>query len=375
MINKHCLKLNLCSLGDPSDPKTWSGTPYNIYSELLSRNQAGEPINAEAPYRLKQLLSGLSILFYGKVDLARQPIRRYMCALKALERTKRSTSLHTLHTGTLSLPFLVHPKSQFHYLFCDSTWNLWARYATNMESCPDRMVSLFESLEARAYSQMTHIFSISEYVKENLVAHYRVPSEKVTVVGTGLGAIKPFKGEKDYKDRKILFAAKGRFQDKGGELVIKAFQKALEKDSMLQLTVVGSEEAKKFSNYPNVTVLGFMPIQDLQDLFDSHSLFLMPALNEPWGLVYLEALACKMPIIGLQRNSFPEISGYGKYGFMIEEPSSELLANTLIEVFNKPERLKEMGEQGQAYCLNKFSWEKTVDLILQTIGERYVKKF
>jgi len=28
------VKFNICSLGDPTDPKTWSGTPFHLYSEL-----------------------------------------------------------------------------------------------------------------------------------------------------------------------------------------------------------------------------------------------------------------------------------------------------------------------------------------------------
>jgi glycosyltransferase involved in cell wall biosynthesis len=214
---------------------------------------------------------------------------------------------------------------------------------------------------------MNHIFSISNYVRNNLIEYYRVPPEKTTCVGTGLGVINPFTGKKDYSARKILFTAKRKFRDKGGELVVEAFRKALQIDPKLELTIVGSEEARKFDKCPNITVLGFLPLQDFQELFDTHSLFLMPALNEPWGLVYLEAMACKMPIMGLRRNSFPEISGYGKYGFSVEKADPSLIANFLVDAFKNPERLKEMGEQAQAYCLSQFSWESTVNQILDVV--------
>ena len=93
----------------------------------------------------------------------------------------------------------------------------------------------------------------------------------------------------------------------------------------------------------------------------------MPSINEPWGLVYLEALACKMPIIGLNRNSFPEISADGKYGFMIDEPDSDRLSEILIDAFSDTQRLEEMGIQGQDYCLKNFSWNNTVTKIVETI--------
>jgi hypothetical protein len=83
--------------------------------------------------------------------------------------------------------------------------------------------------------------------------------------------------------------------------------------------------------------------------------------------VYLEAMACKMPIMDLKRNSFPELSCYGKHGFNIEEANPTVLGNAFVDAFRNPERLQEMGEQSQVYCLSKFSWENTVNRILEVI--------
>ena len=93
----------------------------------------------------------------------------------------------------------------------------------------------------------------------------------------------------------------------------------------------------------------------------------MPAINEPWGLVYLEAMACKMPIVGLNRNSFPEISGFGEYGFSVMEGTPDQLADTISKAFESPSRLKEMGTAAQNYCLSNFTWESTVNKIVDQI--------
>jgi glycosyltransferase involved in cell wall biosynthesis len=127
-------------------------------------------------------------------------------------------------------------------------------------------------------------------------------------------------------------------------------------------------ETLKYAYNKNTKFLGFIPLNDLQELFNTHSLFLMPALNEPWGLVYLEAMACKMPIMGLNRNSFPEISGCGEYGFILEEETSDEIANSIVDAFKNLEKLEEMGKKGQIYCLENFSWTKTVDRILEVVN-------
>ncbi|WP_287128705.1 glycosyltransferase family 4 protein [Candidatus Cyanaurora vandensis] len=361
------VRLNLSStFGDPTLPRTWSGTTFNIYSELVRRDQCGTTFDANISESLRLVLSLLTVPFYGNLDKGRSPFRRHACAMKVAKTTQSALSNHTLHTGTLALPFLRRPPNQYHYIISDTTWNLWSSHATNMGGYSDKMIAFFDKIEGEAYAQADHIFPMGHYVKDNLINHYKVPVSKITVVGTGLGVIKPFTGEKDYSIRKVLFAAKDRFKDKGGELVIATFREVLKRDPSIKLTIVGTSGGDSF-NSPNIEVLGFLPLEDLQRLFDTHSLFLMPALNEPWGLVYLEAMACKMPIMGLNRNSFPELAGHGKYGFGIDDSNPTLVADLLIKAFDDPTTLKMMGERAQTYCLSKFSWEKTVGRILSVI--------
>ena len=364
------IKLNLCSVGDPTNPKTWSGTPYNLYSELSRNENLGRAFNSiaiENNYK-KLIPKVISRLYYKKsIDIDRGFLFRYLNANKVKNETVFSGTNLTLHTGTLDLPFLKFPENQSHYLYCDSTWNLWLSNSTSIKKYSKKLLIDAEMLEKKSYQQMRHIFSISEYVKKNLTDHYGIDPNKITVVGTGLGVIKPYYGHKDYTNGKILFAAKERFEDKGGYLVLEAFKIASKSNPNLELTIVGQNEYTGKINLPNVKTFGYISLEKLQSIFNTSSLFLMPALNEPWGLVYLEALACKMPIIGLNKNSFPEISDYGKYGFGLDDTNPEKLAQVILNAFDNNDKLLKIGQKAQQYCLNKFTWQKTVAKIIQTI--------
>jgi glycosyltransferase involved in cell wall biosynthesis len=116
-----------------------------------------------------------------------------------------------------------------------------------------------------------------------------------------------------------------------------------------------------------VTVTGFIPQEELQNLFNTAALFAMPALNEPWGLVYLEALACKTPILGLNRNSLPEITRKGQYGLLVDEPTPDCIADAILQAFSHPEKLREMGAMGQTYCLKTFSWDQVAMKIVSVM--------
>ena len=364
------IELNICSLGDPTSPSTWSGTPFNLYSELIKKKCLGIAFNSSPLLnKYEQKIINLINRYYYKnsVDLGRGFLYRYLRSKKVKKLTKSSSSKRTLHMGTLALPFYRLPKGQKHYLYCDTTWDLWSSCSTNMKGYSKKLLLDAEILEKKTYQQMDHIFPISEYVKNNLIKHYNIDSNKITVVGAGLGVIIPFYGKKNYSNGKILFAAKGRFEDKGGNLVLEAFKIALKSNPQLELSIVGQNDYTKKINLPNVKVYGFIAIEELQGIFNESSIFLMPAINEPWGLVYLEALACKTPIIGLNRNSFPEISDYGNFGFGLDDADPEKLAKIILNAIENPKRLEEMGQRAQEHLLNKYSWNNTVSRIMQTI--------
>jgi len=364
-------KIAVCSVGDPLAPSTWSGTPAFICRSLREMGRLNDTLDssAYAHPRVQQIAQAASRYYYHcSYGTWRGRIERYLRAryVNAFFRTRHSTDV--LHTGTLDLPLPQLPSHIRHYLFFDTTWDLWRRYAGNTSFYNDKLQADAERLEQASYRQMSHIFPISEYARQNLITHYNIPPERITVVGTGRGAIKPYTGPKDYGNSTILFVAKGRFEDKGGPLLVEGFKRACQRNSRLRLIVVGDERYRKFiGDAQNVEVHGFVSLERLQDFFNRASLFAMPAANEPWGLVYLEALSCKTPVLGLNRNSLPEITQRGRFGFCLDDATAGGVATALLEAFRYPERLAKMGAEGQEYCLRRFTWEQTVKQIVDTI--------
>ena len=364
-------KIHISTLGNPLSPSTWSGTPVKIANELIKKDLLGVAINSF--YTQKYLLPRIGcrilnyLFFKESVDTGRGIINRSVNSIGLDLKLLTTQGKAVLHLGTLDLPLVTNFSRKRHYLFCDSTWNLWSSFSTQMDKYSENLLQQAEGLELKSYNQMTHIFTIGAYVKDNLVDHYNIDPEKISVVGSGLGGIIPFEGEKRYDNGKILFVAKDRFEDKGGVLLLQAMERLAVSNPNLKLFIVGQENYKTVSNLPNVEALGFVSKEVLQELFNECSLYVMPAINEPWGLVYLEAMACKMPIVGLNRNSFPEISGFGEYGFSVMEGTPDQLADTISKAFESPSRLKEMGTAAQNYCLSNFTWESTVNKIVDQI--------
>lgn len=364
--------LNICALEDPSNPKTWSATPYNLIQEF---SKAGVFENSfPTDYfgnRLTRKLRHIAnqLLYHPDDPHGHGRINRFFTSRVAAKQTESSVSKRTLHCGTLDLPFLRKPSNQRHYLYCDYTWHLFALSMAERLHLGPRILKDAERLEKKAYQQLDHIFTISEYVREDFISHYGISPQKVTRVGSGRGNFAPYFGEKDFSNGKILFVAKDRFDQKGGPLVLDAFRLAYEENQDLHLTIVGQDEYLEKIEHPGVSTFGFLPLEELEKLYHQASLFVMAAQNEPWGLVYLESLLCRIPIVGLNRNAFPEISNHGEFGFCLTDDRPETLKTTILDAFQDPHRLEQMGENGQKNCIENYSWARTAECILRRIKD------
>jgi glycosyltransferase involved in cell wall biosynthesis len=298
-------------------------------------------------------------------------LSRQRSAHRVQEAARRVGASQVLHFGSLDVPIGAKRSPLSHYLLCDSTWDLWIRHAADIAQIPEHMVRLAEEMEQEACSSVDHIFVVSTYVRDNIISHYGVAPDRVTVVGTGRGAIEPYYGQKDYAKGHILFAGRGRLVDKGCPLLLDAFRLALVQRPDLSLVLVGSQEYKHIEKeIPNVSVRGYLSWEELNALFQGAALFAQPAQNEPWGLVYLEALVCRTPVLGLNRNALPEITQGGKFGFLVDAASPQAVADKILDACADPGRLEAMGRAGQAHCLSEFSWERTAARISAVVVGR-----
>jgi glycosyltransferase involved in cell wall biosynthesis len=358
-----------CTFGDPLSPKTWSGTPAKICTILQNRGVLDGTISSAAfANRIStKLLDTLSRLYYQGSDEHYHGKIITQAKSQYVDRMLASNQSDVLHFGIDHLPLNKCGSDRRHYLYIDATWKI-LRPNLFRGADGERLNNYIESTTKAVLAQMTHIFPIGEYLREHLIEQYGVDPAKVTAVGTGRGSLQPYHGEVDYENPTVLFAAKWGFDYKGGDIVVQGFQLAHQKNPKLKLVMVGQDSyQQQFGNLPGVTTYGFTSFEQLQEIFNSAALFALPARIEPWGMAYLEAMSCKTPVIGLNRYALPEMTQNGKYGFLMADATPEAFAETLLKACEDPNRLRQMGTEAQKYCLENFTWEKTVDTMLSII--------
>lgn len=151
-------------------------------------------------------------------------------------------------------------------------------------------------------------------------------NQKMEVVYPAID-LKGVKIKKD--DSKIKFLVVSRFfYEKGGKQALEVFEKLNKKYDVeiSVLSIVPDEIKKKYSKFKNISfvekifVTSDRPNAIFEDYYSTHHVLLNLTFADTFGLASLEAMSCKMPIIGTDMFSMPEIIENGKNGFTVKSP-------------------------------------------------------
>ena len=108
-----------------------------------------------------------------------------------------------------------------------------------------------------------------------------------------------------------------------------------------------------------VRFLGVVKRSELWSLYKNAVFFAMPSrMPEGLGLVFLEAMACGIPVIGTRSGGTPEIVDHGRTGLLIENNTPEELTSAMRQMLNDPEARLRMGAQARELVASRYTWRQ-----------------
>ena len=212
------------------------------------------------------------------------------------------------------------------------------------------------------------IFSTSENTRRSLIEHYGVDPQKVVTTGYGLNLddLKVF--NKEYDGKTILFIGMD-FERKGGFVLLEAFKKVREEIPQARLIIIGPNKDIYRIEGEGVESLGNISDRNMiEKFYEEASLFVMPSLCEPFGLVFLEAMSYKIPCIAANRDAMPEIIKDGKNGFLVPPGDSQALADRIIVLLKDKVYMKRLGDNARDFVEKNFLWKKVVSRIEHSLN-------
>jgi phosphatidyl-myo-inositol dimannoside synthase len=97
----------------------------------------------------------------------------------------------------------------------------------------------------------------------------------------------------------------------------------------------------------NIDVLGFVPEAEIARLWQQAAVFAMPSRGEGFGLVYIEAMRCGLPVVASVHDAGREVNLHGQTGFNVNLDREGELAERLILLLCNRALANCMGEAGR----------------------------
>jgi phosphatidylinositol alpha-1,6-mannosyltransferase len=93
-------------------------------------------------------------------------------------------------------------------------------------------------------------------------------------------------------------------------------------------------------------------------------LFVMPARQEGFGIVYLEAAHYGLPTVGGRVGGVPDAIADGETGILVNPEDPSEIAGVLIKLLGDPELRARLGATGQRRAHNEFTWDAVANRIM-----------
>jgi len=253
----------------------------------------------------------------------------------------------------------------------------------------------FRALQLRCTVRRTvkaaaRVLTVTEFSKRSIQAAYGVSEEKITVLPNGVsGDFRPIAREVAQRFVKSSLRSEAPFILTVGDLqprknhlgLIRAFEQLIKTHPQLphHLVVVGKETwhspailaaARKSSVSARIHFTGFVPDEELRQLYGACELFVYPSFYEGFGLPILEAMASARAVACSNTSGMPEVADSA--ALLFDPHSDQQMVLAMRDLLLNPElrmRMERLGTQRAAL----FSWERTaartLDLYYQVAGD------
>ena len=188
-----------------------------------------------------------------------------------------------------------------------------------------------------------------------------------------LEKLRDFLKHGEQSKERIIFGFIGRLHnDKGIDILIKAFIKNNKKFPSNKLILIGPIEIKKeyfislTKNNDNILHLDFSKKPEI--FYPEFDILLLPSLREGFGSVLIEAAACKVPTICTKIPGPLDFIKHQENGYFIKKNSEISLLKALNFSSKNKESILEMGELAYSVVLKKYRKKEVSEKFLNEFG-------
>lgn len=368
------MKIVFLTRYDPKDINHWSGTLYHMYHQLKKEHHI-EIIGPELLGQLNLFTSGN----FPKVHFLADD--RYVKVLgRMLSERINMLKCDLIFFGDL----LFQPlDANVPYIYLSDL--IYEQVRINIK--PDgRDIKPGIQLEKQLLDISSRIIYCTEWIKNKAVESYNVDTNKIQVVEFGANIPTPtnYSININMDVCRIVFIGRN-WEKKGGDKVLRAYEKLKTEGFPCSLTIIGSTPEKMSVTDKNLTIIPFLNKEKKEDLdklskilSEAHFLVL-PTKFDAYGIVFCEASAFGVPSITANVGGVAQPVCEGKNGFLLPPGATASgYAEKIKTVFDDKENYIKLRASSRYEFETRLNWnvwgEKVNKLIEETVKEWKFKK-
>jgi phosphatidylinositol alpha-1,6-mannosyltransferase len=172
-------------------------------------------------------------------------------------------------------------------------------------------------------------------------------------------------------DKKVIVSVGRLVHRKGQDRLIESLPEILTQIPQAHILFIGDgpfkdhlvKRAEQLGVSPHITFIGRIQYAELPRYICVGDIFAMPSRSrlaglevEGLGIVYLEASACGLAVIGGKSGGAPDAVLEAETGFAVEGTSPAAIAQAAIALLSQPELSARMGARGREWILSQWQW-------------------
>lgn len=233
------------------------------------------------------------------------------------------------------------------------------------------------------------VICCSNYMENELRHVFQIPQDKIKVIPNGVEqtnfTIRESKVQRsDYaaSDEQIVFYVGRLVQEKGVQVLLDAVPEILAHCPRTKFVIAGKgpfmdslERQAKLNGIANrVYFTGYINDTVRNNLYGWSNVAVFPSIYEPFGIVALEAMAARTPVVVADSGGLGEIVNHGVDGLKATTGDSHSLAQNILTILTQPQLADKLRENAYNRVINEFNWRKIAwqtSLVYHEVWEAY----
>ncbi|NOY51950.1 MAG: glycosyltransferase family 4 protein, partial [Chlorobi bacterium] len=248
-------------------------------------------------------------------------------------------------------------------------------HATEFDRTGGDVNQIVYDMEREGMEAADRVITVSNLTRKIVIEKYGIDPGKVVTVHNAVDqevSKEILEIKSKMKEKVVTFLGRITFQ-KGPEYFIEAANKILQKDKNVRFVMAGSGDMlnKMIERVAHLRIAdkfhftGFLKGDDVSNLFALSDVFVMPSVSEPFGIVPLEAMRSKVPVVISKQSGVAEVL---KHALKIDFWDVDAMADSIYGLCHY-EGLSHMFKKYGKIEVENLKWENAAKKVKEVYSD------